>query len=156
MSRTQSFPKLVRHLDKSRPLILLSQSYSRCLACQDKMLMTWKLQKGQQANLNEWKFLLLKGSFTSALRTHLLGQEVIWVVFGWCLGQMRASPFYRHLRKFLEPWRVPYKSRRFQNSLHNSMYKPMYKNIQEISRILQKALDSSHAFLQSVEMCGFL
>ena len=28
--------------------------------------------------------------------------------------------------------------------------------VQEISRILQKALDSSHAFHHSVEMCGHL
>ena len=39
---------------------------------------------------------------------------------------------------------------------HNSMYKPMYKNIQEIFRILWKALDSSHAFHNSVKMCGHL
>ena len=39
---------------------------------------------------------------------------------------------------------------------HNSMYKPMYKNIQEIFRILWKALDSSHAFHHSVEICGLL
>ena len=32
----------------------------------------------------------------------------------------------------------------------------MYKNIQEISRFLQKALDSSHVFHHSVEMCGLL
>ena len=36
------------------------------------------------------------------------------------------------------------------------MYKPMYKNIQETSRILQKALDSSHDFHHSIELCGLL
>ena len=74
----------------------------------------------------------------------------------WYLGQMRSSPIYRHQWNSLEPWKVPYKSRRFQNVLHNSMYKPMYKNIQEIFRIFQKALNSSHAFHHSVEMCGLL
>ena len=102
------------------------------------------------------ELLLLKGNFTSALRTHLLGRLGSWVVFGWFLGQMRPSPIYRHQWNSLERWRVPYKSRRFQNTLHNSMYNPMYKNIQEIPRILQKALDSSHAFHHSVEMCGLL
>ena len=69
---------------------------------------------------------------------------------------MRVSPIYRHLKKFLEPQRVPYNSRIIQNSLHNSMYKPRYKNIQEIPRILQKVLDSSYVFHHSVEMCGYL
>ena len=67
---------------------------------------------------------------------------------------MRASPIYRHLMKFLETWRVLYNSRIIQNILHNFIYKPRYKNIQEIPRILQKALDSSYAFHHSVEMCG--
>ena len=55
MSRTQSFPKLVRHLNKSRHLILLKQPYSQCLAYYAKMLTTRKLQKVQQATLKEWK-----------------------------------------------------------------------------------------------------
>ena len=80
MSRTQLFTKLMRHLDQSRRLILLNQPYSQCLACQAKTLATRKLQKAQQAILREQKLLLLKEAFTSALRTHLLGQEVIWVV----------------------------------------------------------------------------
>ena len=59
----------------------------------------------------------------------LLGSD-----FGCCLGQMRLSPIYRHQWNSLEPWRVPYKSRRFQNTLHNSMYNPMYKRSLEFSR----------------------
>ena len=74
----------------------------------------------------------------------------------WCLGQMRPSPIYRHQWNSLEPWRVPYNSIIFQNTLQHSMYKPMYKNIQETSGILQKDLDSSHAFHHSVELCGLL
>ena len=75
MSRTQSFPKLMRHLDKSRHLILLSQPYSQCLACQAKMLTTRKLQKVQQVTFKEWKLLLLKGSFISAF-----GNSIGWLV----------------------------------------------------------------------------
>ena len=144
VSWTQYFPKLVRHLDKSKHLILLSQSDSQCLACQAKMLTPRKLKKAQQVTLKEWTLLLLKEAFISAFGNSL----------AWCLGQMRPSPIYRHQWNSLEPQRVPYNSRIFQNTLHHSMYKPMYKHIQETSRILQKALDSSHAFHHSVEFCG--
>ena len=145
VSWTQSFLKLVQHLDKSRPLILLSQPYFRCLACQAKMLMTWKLQKVQQATLKEWKIYCSKEAL-----------QMFWNSLAWCLGQMGPSPIYRHQWNSLEPQRIPYKSRTILNILHNSMYQPMYKNIQKISRILQKALDSSHSFHHSVEVCGLL
>ena len=85
-----------------------------------------------------------------------IAQRKLYKWFGWCLGQMRPSPIYRHQWNSLEPWRVPYNSRIIQNILHNSMYKPRYKNIQEIPRILQKSLGSSHTFHHSVEMCGYL
>ena len=152
MSQTQSFPKPMWHLDKSRHFILLSQPYSQCLAFQAKMLTTRKLQKAQQATLKEWKLYFSKEALQVLLGTHLLCQLGSSVVFGWCLGQMRVSTIQRHQWNSLEPWRVPYKSRRFQNTLHNSMY----KNIQEISRFLQKALAFSHVFHHSVEMCGHL
>ena len=71
----------------------------------------------------------------------------------WCLGQMRPSPIYRHQWNSLEPWRAPYNSRIFQNTLHHSMYKSMYKRL---FRILYKALDSSHIFYHNVERCGLL
>ena len=78
--------------------------------------------------------------------------QVLGSSLAWCLGQMRPSPMYRHQWNSLEPWRVPYNSSIFQNVLHHSRY----KDIQETSGILQKALDSSHAFSHSVELCGFL
>ena len=82
--------------------------------------------------------------------------QVLGYSLAWCLGQMRPSHIYRHQGNSLEPWRVPYNLSIFQNVLHHSRYKPMYKYIQETSGILQKALDSSHAFHHSVELCAFL
>ena len=43
----------------------------------------------------------------------MLGSSLAWLGsdFGWCRGQMRHLPIYRQLRKSLEPWKVPYKSR---------------------------------------------
>ena len=80
MSQTQSFPKPMWHLDKSRHFILLSQPYSQCLACQAKMLTTRKRQKVQQANLKEWCFYCSKEALQVLLGTHLLGWLSSWVV----------------------------------------------------------------------------
>ena len=39
----------------------------------------------------------------------VLGCSLAWLGsdFGWCLGQMRPLPIYRHQGNALEPWRVP-------------------------------------------------
>ena len=66
----------------------------------------------------------------------------------WCLGQMRPPTIYRHQWIFLEPWRVL--------TIQEDSIIPYTLYVQEISRILQKALDSSHVFHHSVEMCQLL
>ena len=96
------------------------------------------------------KALLLSKEAIQCLEAHLLSWLGSWVV-PW---PNEGLTYLQAPMELSGPWRVPYKSRRFQNTLHNSMYKPMYKNIQDISRILQKALNSSYAFHHSVEMCG--
>ena len=62
----------------------------------------------------------------------MLGSSLAWLGsdFGWCLGQMRHLPIYRHLRKSLEPWKVPYKSRIIQKLLHQSMYRMPWKTLE--------------------------
>ena len=82
--------------------------------------------------LKNGSFIAFKGSYT------MLGSSLTW-----CLSQMRPSPIYRHQWNSLEPWRVPYNSRRFQNTLHKSMYKFMYKRSLEFSGKPQTPLTPS-------------
>ena len=148
MSWTQSFTKLLRHLDKSRRLILLNQPYSQCLACQAKTFATRKLQKTQQATLKEQKLLITQGSLYKCFEDSL-GQEVIWVV-PW------PNETLTYLQAPMELSRTLEGSLQIKKILECPTQFYVQPYVQEISRILQKALDSSHAFHHSVEMCEYL
>ncbi|RVW68878.1 Retrovirus-related Pol polyprotein from transposon 17.6 [Vitis vinifera] len=65
----------MRHLDKSRRLILLSQPYSQHLAFLAKMLTTRKLNKLNRQLFKEWKLLLTQGSLYKCLEAHLLAWQ---------------------------------------------------------------------------------
>ena len=85
VSRTQSFTKLVRHLDKPRRLILLSQPDSQYLARSAKTLTIQKLKKlGRQllkrmeAFTNSRKPLQVLGSSLAQLGSDLGGALAKW------------------------------------------------------------------------------
>ncbi|RVX19746.1 hypothetical protein CK203_005069 [Vitis vinifera] len=69
----ESFTKLVRHLDKPRRLILLSQPCSQYLAYSAKTLATQKLKKLGRQLLKEWKLFITQRSFYKCLEAPLLG-----------------------------------------------------------------------------------
>ncbi|KAL6327484.1 hypothetical protein AAG906_021556 [Vitis piasezkii] len=69
----ESFTKLVRHLDKPRRLILLSQPCSQYLARSAKTLATRKLKKLGRQLLKEWKLSITQRSLYKCLDAHLLG-----------------------------------------------------------------------------------
>ncbi|KAL6345812.1 hypothetical protein AAG906_017567 [Vitis piasezkii] len=69
----ESFTKLVRHLDKPRRLILLSQPSSQYLACSAKTLATQKLKKLGRQSLKEWKLFITQRSLYKCLDAPLLG-----------------------------------------------------------------------------------
>ena len=139
MSQTQFFPKLMRHLDKLRHLILLSQSYSRCLACQAKKLMIWKLQKAQQATLEENKLLLLKGSFTCALELTCL---VSWPneVLTYLQAPMELSGTFKGFLKIM-------------NILEHPTHFYVQAHVQEYTRDLQNSLESLGLILYLPPQC---
>ena len=93
--------------------------------------------------------LLLSKEAIQCLEAHLLGQEVIWVV-SWPNEGLTYLQVPMELSKTLEG------SLQIKNILELPTLIYVQPYVQEISRILQKALDSSHAFHHSVEMCGHL
>ena len=106
------------------------------------MLTTWKLQKAQQATLKEWKLYCFQRKLYNTWQLTCL---VSW-----------PNEAFTYLQAPMEHSGTLEGSLQIKNILEHPTQFYVQPYVQEISRILQKGLDLSHAFHHSVEMCGHL